>query len=115
VNHLYYNLDVAEVVLEATGEKWPRKSIPWKMMLAVLAKKGVIFVNYPEGIYLPGRQYPSVRCRGLSEFSRSEQVVFLKAFEDKNHPLHFVKKIELRESKKPFYICTFSNYIHSQS
>jgi hypothetical protein len=63
----------------------------------ILANHGLVCINYPEYVLLPGEKRESEilgkekRSKGISDLTLQELGILTRAFDDPVYPLHFVK------------------------
>jgi hypothetical protein len=76
---------------EKVGVIFNIKQFPWKTMLNLLASAGVVCVNWPEDVLMPGEAREGIaKGKGFSDLTLHEQALLKKALTHDTHPLRFV-------------------------
>jgi hypothetical protein len=84
------------------GVKWRSgRLFPWKTMIMELANAGMVLVNWPENCRHPG-QTPRDSYRGISELNAAEQTALMNALVHPEHPLYFLKLVDVVKRKGRF-------------
>jgi hypothetical protein len=80
-------------LLRANGGTWASEAkFPWKDMAPRLATCGLVLVNWPEDVPLPGTEQGAARkSKGISALTHHQQKTLVAAIRDSENPLRFEK------------------------
>ena len=85
---------------ERAGGKWPTKLLPWKKLAEQLAKQGIVLVNYPENVRLPGDESSGRRSKGIADLNKQERIGLIDALRDKDNPLAFFSAPDFKKGER---------------
>jgi len=86
------------MLIEHAGVKFNLKQFPWKTMSTLLAEHGVVCINYPEGVLMPGETCDRnttkgnmKTSKGISDLTLQEQARLIHALDHEQYPIRFKK------------------------